>query len=210
LIRSESPKGEEKMKFLIVGGFLGSGKTSFLLHLAKHLVQVRGVENVVILENEVGQVSVDDKILTGSGLQVRGMFAGCVCCTMAGELPVNVRRIQTELNPDWIIMEATGVAFPYSIRENLERFLEEPPQVICLVDAKRWRKLLGPMEQLLPHQLRGADKILINKIDLVTAEELEWVKASIASFNETAELNAFCAMKTVPEEILDRIADWEP
>lgn len=198
------------MKFLIIGGFLGSGKTSFILHLARHLVQVRGVKKVVILENEVGQVSVDDKLLADSGYQVRGMFAGCVCCTMAGELPVNVRMIQKELDPDWIIMEATGVAFPDSIRENLQRFLDYPPQVICLVDARRWRKLLGPMEQLLPHQLRGAHKILINKVDLVSEEELAWIRSSIAAFNQTALQEAFCAIESIPEEILNRIVDWEP
>lgn len=198
------------MKFLILGGFLGSGKTSFLLHLARHLVQVRGAEKVVILENEVGQVSVDDQILTGSGFQVRGLFAGCVCCTMAGELVANVNVIRKEMDPDWIIMEATGVAFPDTIRENLERLLDEPPQVVCLVDAKRWRKLLGPMAQLLPHQLRGAHHILINKIDLVSEEELEWIKTSVASFNHTAKIEAFSAMGSVPETIMDGIVDWKP
>ena len=198
------------MKFLILGGFLGSGKTSFLLHLARHLVQVRGIEKVAILENEVGKVSVDDKILGGTGLQVRGMFAGCVCCTMAGELPITVKMIQKEVDPDWIIMEATGMAFPNPIRENLERYLDEPPQVLCLVDAKRWRKLLGPMGHLLPHQLEGAHKILVNKVDLVNEEELEWIKASIATFNDTAQIEAFSAIDTIPAEILDRITDWEP
>lgn len=198
------------MKFLILGGFLGSGKTSFLLHIARHLVQARGIRKVAILENEVGQVSVDDKILGGTGLQVRGMFAGCVCCTMAAELPITVRMIQKEVDPDWIIMEATGMAFPDTIRENLEQYLEVPPQVLCLVDAKRWRKLLGPMGHLLPHQLRGAHKVLVNKIDLVSQEELAWIKESIAAFNDTAEIEAFSAIDTVPAELLDRIVDWEP
>ena len=198
------------MKFLILGGFLGSGKTSFLLHIAKHLVQVRGIQKVAILENEVGQVSVDDKILNETGLQVRGIFAGCVCCTMAGELAVTVKMIQKEVNPDWIIMEATGVAFPDTIRENLEQYLDEPPQVLCLVDAKRWRKLLGPMGHLLPFQLKGAHKILVNKVDLVSREELDWIKESIVTFNNTARIEAFSAIETVPAEILDRIVDWEP
>lgn len=198
------------MKFLILGGFLGSGKTSFLIHLAKHLVQKRGLEKVVILENEVGQVSVDDKILTGSGYQVRGLFAGCVCCTMAGELVTNVNIIRKEMNPDWIIMEATGVAFPDTIRENVQRFLDDPPQVVCLVDAKRWRKLLGPMAHLLPLQLKGAHHILINKIDLVGEEELAWIKTSVASYNETAKIEAFSAIESVPEHILDEIVDWKP
>lgn len=197
------------MKFLIVGGFLGSGKTSFILHLARHLIQIRGTEKVVILENEVGQVSVDDNILQASGYQVRGIFSGCVCCTLAGELITNIRQIQRDLNPDWIIMEATGVAFPDNIRSNVERILGFAPQVTCLVDAKRWRKLLGPMEHLLPHQLKGCHKVLINKVDTVSAQELEWIVQSVATFNSEAKLETFCAVETIPEEILDRIVDWE-
>lgn len=197
------------MKFLIVGGFLGSGKTSFILHLAKHLVQARGVEKVVILENEIGQVSVDDKVLRGSGYQVKGMFSGCVCCTMAGELPLNVRQLQRELDPQWIIMEATGVAMPYNIRENLERTLALHPQVTCLVDAQRWRRLLGPMAQILPFQLRDTHRILINKTDLVSPEELDWIRASVASYNDQALIETFSAIETIPPEILDRIVDWE-
>ena len=198
------------MRFLIIGGFLGSGKTSFLLHMAKHLVQVRGIRKVAILENEVGQVSVDDKILDSTGLQIRVMFAGCVCCTMAAELPITVKMIQKEVDPDWIIMEATGVAFPDNIRENLEKYLDEPPQILCLVDAKRWRKLLGPMAHLLPFQLKGAHRILVNKIDLVSREEVDWIKESIAAFNDTAPIETFSAIDSVPAEILDRIVDWDP
>ena len=63
------------MKFLIVGGFLGSGKTSFILNLAKYMVNVRGIQKVAILENEIGEVGVDDKVLRGSGYRVKGMFS---------------------------------------------------------------------------------------------------------------------------------------
>ena len=103
------------MKILLVGGFLGSGKTSFILKLAHHMIEDLGIANIVILENEIGEISVDDKVLKGSGYQVKGLFAGCVCCTLAGELPSTVRQIERDIHPDWIIMEATGVAFPYSL-----------------------------------------------------------------------------------------------
>ena len=197
------------MKFLIVGGFLGSGKTSFILHLARYLVQERGYQKVVILENEVGKVSVDDKLLESAGYQVQGIFAGCVCCTMAGELTVNVRKLQQDIDPDWIIMEATGMAFPGDIPENLDRYLDNPSQVTCLVDAKRWRKLSAAMPDLLVHQLSGAHKVLVNKVDLVTPEDLQWIKESIAQFNGTASIETFSTLETIPQEILARIVDWE-
>ena len=129
------------MKILLVGGFLGSGKTSFILKLAHHMIEDLGIANIVILENEIGEISVDDKVLKGSGYQVKGLFAGCVCCTLAGELPSAVRQIEREINPDWIIMEATGVAFPYNIKENVENALGISCKIVCLTDAQRWKRL---------------------------------------------------------------------
>ena len=72
------------MKILLVGGFLGSGKTSFILKLAHHMIEDLGIANIVILENEIGAISVDDQVLKVSGYQVKGLFAGCVCFTLAG------------------------------------------------------------------------------------------------------------------------------
>ena len=198
------------MKFLIVGGFLGSGKTSFLIHLAKHLVQNRGIKNVAILENEIGQVGIDDQLLRGAGYEVKGLFSGCVCCTMAGELLVNVRMLQRDLNPDWIIMEATGVAMPDTIRDSLKEKLDIDAQVVCLADARRWRKLLKAMENVITMQLKGAHRILVNKKDLVSQEELDWICQSVANVNVAAKIDAVSATEAIPEAILDEIVDWNP
>ena len=197
------------MKFLIVGGFLGSGKTSFLIHLAKHLINQRGIKKVVILENEIGQVGIDDQILRSTGYEVKGLFAGCVCCTMAGELLVNVRMIQRDLDPDWIIMEATGVAMPDTIRDSLKNKLDIDAQIVCLTDAKRWRKLLKAMAPVMTMQLNGADLVLVNKIDLVDEESLALTKESIHVMNETARVETCSAIESVDPAILDSIIDWE-
>ena len=196
------------MKFLIVGGFLGSGKTSFIIHLAKHLVESRGIRNVAILENEIGQVGIDDQLLRSTGYEVKGLFSGCVCCTMAGELLVNVRMLQRDLNPDWIIMEATGVAMPNTIKESLKEKLDIDAQVVCLADAKRWGKLLKAMSQVITMQLQGADVVLVNKIDLVDGESLATAKASIRAINETARIETCSAIEAVDTALLDRILDW--
>jgi len=198
------------MKFLIVGGFLGSGKTSFIIHLAKHLVQVRGIKNVAILENEIGQVGIDDKILQGAGYEVKGLFAGCVCCTMAGELLVNVRMLQRDLDPDWIIMEATGVAMPHNIEESLKDKLDIDAQIVCLTDVKRWPKLIRAMAPVVAMQLQGADTVLVNKVDLVDPDAVELAKGSIHSLNETAVIEICSALENIDPAILDRIVDWVP
>lgn len=174
------------MNFLIIGGFLGSGKTSLLLQLASYMREKLGIEKTVILENEIGEVGVDDRVLSGAGYDVRGIFAGCVCCTMSGELTLTVQAILRDIGPEWIIMEATGMAFPQNVKENLSDTLGIDARICCLVDAKRWPRLLKPMAHLLPLQLKEADVVLINKIDLVDESVLDGVRESAAGFCEPA------------------------
>ncbi len=197
------------MNVLLVGGFLGSGKTSFILKLAHHLIEDLGIGNIVILENEIGEISVDDKLMKGAGYQVRGLFSGCVCCTLAGELPGAIRQIELEINPDWVIMEATGLAFPYMIRKNLRDALGKECKVVCLTDAQRWKRLFAAMEQLLCDQMQGADVVLVNKADLVEQETIDRVTADIRSMNASAEIVPCCASEAIPIALIDRILSEE-
>ena len=194
------------MNLLIIGGFLGAGKTSLLLRLIPYMRERLGVEKTVILENEIGKVGIDDRILSGAGYSVKGLFAGCVCCTMAGELSLTVQAIEKEIAPDWILMEATGMAFPQNVKENLKETLGLDARICCLVDAKRWSRLLKPMEHLLPLQLKEADVVLINKIDTVDADSLISVTESVKGFCELeAELFPVSLEGKIDAQILDRI-----
>ena len=197
------------MKILLVGGFLGSGKTSVILKLAHHMIEDLGISNIVILENEIGEISVDDKVLAGAGYQVRGLFAGCVCCTLAGELPSSVKQIERDINPDWIIMEATGVAFPCNIKENLTNALGMECHIVCLADAKRWKRLYNAMANLLEYQLRDADLILVNKADLVDEATLAEVIDMVRAFNGEAKIAATCANEAIPLDLMDNIMGKE-
>ena len=193
------------MKILLVGGFLGSGKTSFILKLAHHMIEDLGIANIVILENEIGEISVDDKVLKGSGYQVKGLFAGCVCCTLAGELPSAVRQIEREINPDWIIMEATGVAFPYNSKENVENALGISCKIVCLTDAQRWKRLFRAMDHLFRYQLMEADVVLVNKIDVADQESIDQCLSDVKELNPTAVVVPTCANESIPIELIDRI-----
>ena len=197
------------MKILLVGGFLGSGKTSFILKLAHHMIEDLGIKNIVIIENEIGEISVDDKVLKGAGYQVKGLFAGCVCCTLAGELPASVRQIEKEINPDWIIMEATGVAFPCNIKENLTNALGMDCHIVCLADAKRWKRMYGPMKHLFEYQLKEAELIMVNKADLVDETTLAEVIEMVRGFNDTAKIVPTCANEAIPLDLLDEIMGKE-
>lgn len=193
------------MKILLVGGFLGSGKTSFILQLAHYMVERMGIANIAVLENEIGELSIDDKLIKGSGFEVRSLFAGCVCCSMAGELPVTIHAIEEEIHPDWLLMEATGLAFPDSIRDNIESSLGITCRICCLADAKRWDRIILAMHELVSDQIAAADIVLINKIDLVDEETQKRVEESVRSINGEAYISAMCAGDVIPEGIFEKV-----
>ncbi len=195
------------MKMILLGGFLGSGKTSFLIQLAKYLVgdNPENTSKVVIVENEIGEIGVDDKVLRNGGYQVEGMYSGCVCCTIAGELITNIYDIMKNLKPEWIIMEATGVAYPANIKENLVENLQLDCRICCVADAKRWMRLLGAMKHLIAEQLEEADVILINKIDTVDNIMLSEIDKSVKTFNDTAEVYHISASASIDESIFKAV-----
>lgn len=199
------------MKMILLGGFLGSGKTSFLIQLAKYLVgdDPDNISKVVIVENEIGEVGVDDKLLRNGGYQVEGMYSGCVCCSIAGELVTNIYDIMKNLEPEWIIMEATGVAYPASIKKNLVDNLKLDCRICCIADAKRWMRLLGPMQHLIVEQLEEANVLLINKIDAVGKKMLAEIDKSVKTFNDTAQVFHISAAATIDESVFKAVLEIE-
>ncbi|MDR2520205.1 MAG: cobalamin biosynthesis protein P47K [Eubacteriaceae bacterium] len=196
------------MKFIVLGGFLGAGKTSALIQFAKHLVgdNPENATKCVIIENEIGEIGIDDQVLKNDGgYEVKGLFSGCVCCSMSGELVVSLHKIMNDLQPEFIIMEATGVAYPANIKETVENSLKIPAKIVCLVDAKRWKRLLVPMAMLIPGQLEGAEVILINKIDTVDETALSEIDESVKGFNDTAIRYHISANEHIDEAIWEKI-----
>jgi G3E family GTPase len=179
------------MKVLIIGGFLGSGKTSFILQLLQYIIATSKSDKqykVVVLENEIGDVGVDDKTLKAGGFQVETMFAGCACCTSSDSVPVSLVNIEKQIDPDWVVLEATGVAYPLNIQETIAMATGFESRLSAVVDAKRWKRLLVPMAMLISGQLDRAETIIINKKDLVDNETLGEVLKSVGSFNSDAKL----------------------
>ncbi len=194
------------MKILIIGGFLGSGKTSIILQLAKHIAD-KYPDNpsaVSIIENEIGEVAIDNKLLGGKGLKVSTLFSGCVCCSLAGEIAVCIREIQENLDPEYVILEATGVAYPSNIKENLDAAGYDS-KIICVADAKRWKRYIVPMGMLMSLQLEKAEIILLNKTDIASKEEISDCISSISSYNQTAELIKISASTKIAADIMNEV-----
>lgn len=192
------------MKAIILGGFLGAGKTTVLMQLARYIVAHTASEKankVVIIENEIGKVGVDDMLLKSNGYSVSELFAGCACCTMAGELRGTLRVMQKEMDPEWIIIEATGVAYPQGIVESIEPVVEGTPKICCLVDSQRLTRMLRAAPDLTTDQIKDAQTVLINKIDLVDAETLAKVDEAVAAINTAGKKYHICGLETVDEAI---------
>ncbi|MBU4439748.1 MAG: cobalamin biosynthesis protein P47K [Acetobacterium sp.] len=196
------------MKIIILGGFLGSGKTTVLLQLAHYLVEQSSDQKktqVAIIENEIGQIGIDDKVFRGNGYVVRDIFSGCVCCSLNSDLISGVQEIRSMSDPQWLIIEATGVAFPDKIAESLFVNLGLASRIITLIDAKRWQRIRVPLANLIEGQLSDAEIVLINKTDLVNETELLELEKELSGINQDAGLYRISGISDIKAEILQVI-----
>lgn len=167
------------MDLLVIAGFLGSGKTTLLLAVAKAVSE--SGRKMVIIENEVGEVGVDDALLAGEGFEVREIFSGCICCSLRADLIGTLLEIEREYNPDMVILEPSGIASPRQVMSALLGYGGEinRKHVAVIVDAERYRKVINADIPIVKDGIQGADILVINKTDLVSREELNMLEEDL-------------------------------
>jgi G3E family GTPase len=179
------------MNIILFSGFLGSGKTSVILNIAGHLAGNNKSDkpDLVIIENEVGETGIDEKILRSERLTVKELFAGCICCQLTSDLITTLNEIHADINPKWVIVEATGLAYPGKILEILDRYGKgiDNIKTITIVDAERWDELIEVTPVLIENQIKDADIILVNKIDLVNSNRIKHIEEKIRQLNPKAK-----------------------
>lgn len=198
------------MKIIVLGGFLGSGKTTVLMQFARYLIQSSDKKTdvpVVILENEISEAGVDNQLLSGANFTVENIFAGCICCTSTGALCDSVKKIDQKYHPDWLLIEATGMAYPDNIREVLRDEAGEDASILALADARRWKRVVRAMKQFVTSQLKDAGVILVNKKDLVPEEELQEVLREVKEYNAQAEVIPLCAVEDHTDDFWRHVAE---
>jgi G3E family GTPase len=181
------------VNLLCIAGFLGSGKTTLLLEVARAMAE-RG-ERLAVIENEIGEVGVDGGYVREQGLPVQELFGGCICCTLQAGLVETLLAVQSRYEPDWVIVEPTGLAAPGDI---LGVVVDHCPdvdhiRVLSIVDAERWPMLLEIVEPLVTAQLAAADVVAVNKIDAVGEDELAAVMDSVRGLAPKASVLAVSA-----------------
>lgn len=189
------------MKIIVLGGFLGSGKTTLLMQLAKYITLQEGAPQVVILENEIGEVGVDNQLLAGASFSVENIFSGCICCSGAVDLVEGVRKIAHDYDPDWLLIEATGMALPSAIRATLKDDLGLNAAVLCVVDANRWLRIRKASPDFSAEQLKKIDMVVITKIDKVDSEKLAAAEADVRANIKKTELYKVNALQPIDEAV---------
>lgn len=164
------------MRCIAFTGFLGSGKTSAILAVARALGERD--ERVAIVENERGAIGVDGPYLEAQGLGVREISDTCICCDIQSNLGHTVRLLESLYQPTWVLVEASGVAHPDELANTIEDEAISGAEwsMVALIDAVRFERLwpdIGGLGYLLRWQVERADVVLLSKPDAVDAAQLE-------------------------------------
>ena len=172
------------MRLVLITGFLGSGKTTVLLSLAGYLSRRTDPKRIVIIENEIGEANVDGLLMTETAYEVRDLTAGCICCTLSGQLVNALTEIKNDLDPEWLLVEATGIAHQ-TIADVIRQTVPGlRPLSLVVVDAQRWDELMDNLPMLIMAQVEKADLILINKIESLSAADLTRVEEEVRELNQ--------------------------
>ncbi len=165
------------MHVFIIGGFLGSGKTTILLDLAR-LYTGKGKKTAIIV-NESGEVGVDGATIKAEGFSATELPEGCICCSLVGSLQATLKQIKRDIDPDILIIEPTGLALPHKVKQFVHTSMidEDSCSIIGLADADRFDVLIEKKEEFYKMQMSGSDIVLINKVDLANEETLNRIKA---------------------------------
>ena len=192
----------------ILTGFLGSGKTTLL----NRILSERHGEKIAVIENEFGEVGIDNALLLSGEEQIVEMNNGCICCTVRGDLvrilgELADKRAAGLLHFERVLIETTGLADPGPVAQTF--FLDEDiaqryllDAVITVVDAVHAMRQLDQHDQA-QEQVGFADRLLLSKTDLVGADEIEALSLRLNQINPRAAIRAVHFGQTPLAEILD-------
>ncbi len=208
----------EKIPVTVLTGYLGAGKTTLL----NRILTEPHSQKFAVIVNEFGEIGIDNELIVGADEEVFEMNNGCICCTVRGDLIRIIENLMKRRDKfDAIIVETTGLADPAPVAQTF--FMDQDVQAAARLDAvvtvadAMWLKDRLKDAPEAKNQIAFADVILLNKIDLVTPEQLREVEARIRAINPYAKLHKTVKASIPINEVLgrnafdlDRILEIEP
>ena len=186
------------VKIDIISGFLGAGKTTLIKKLLKDGFQG---EQVVLIENEFGEIGIDGGFLKAAGIQIREMNSGCICCSLVGDFGTSLKEVVTKYDPDRILIEPSGVGKLSDVIKAVQGVQDEVDiklnSYTTVVDAKKCKMYMKNFGEFFDNQIQYAGAIIMSRTDIASEKKVQESLELLRSLNKDA------AIITTPIENLD-------
>ena len=176
-------------KIDIISGFLGAGKTTFIKKMIDEAFQG---EQIVLIENEFGEVGIDGGFLKDAGIQITEMNSGCICCSLVGDFGKNLNEVITKYHPDRILIEPSGVGKLSDVMKSVIDIEKEQDvklnALVTVVNALKASKQMKAFGEFFNNQIEYATTVILSRSQNATPEQLEFCVKQIQKLNPNAAI----------------------
>lgn len=177
------------VKIDIISGFLGAGKTTLIKKLLKDGFQG---EQVVLIENEFGEIGIDGGFLKEAGIQIREMNSGCICCSLVGDFGTSLKEVVTKYDPDRILIEPSGVGKLSDVIKAVQGVQDEVDiklnSYTTVVDAKKCKMYMKNFGEFFDNQIQYAGAIIMSRTDIASEKKVQESLELLRSLNKDAAI----------------------
>ena len=174
-------------KIDIISGFLGAGKTTFIKKLLQEAVSG---EQVILIENEFGEIGIDGGFLKDSGVEIREMNSGCICCSLVGDFGQSLKEVLTTYHPDRIIIEPSGVGKLSDVMKAVKDVAAEIQvtlnSAVTIVDAQKCKMYRKNFGEFFNNQIENAGTVVLSRTDIAPADKVDLAVEIIRELNPKA------------------------
>lgn len=193
-------------KIDVISGFLGAGKTTFIKKLLEEAV---AKEQVVLIENEFGEIGIDGGFLKDSGIEIREMNSGCICCSLVGDFGKSLEEVITTYHPQRVIIEPSGVGklsdVMKAVRDVAVNLDVELNSSVTVVDVKKCKMYMKNFGEFFNNQIEYAGNIVLSRTDIADKEKVEAAVALIREHNAEATIITTPIDQLTGEQLLEII-----